>query len=204
MKKRRMFGALLVLGLLAACASGPIEETQPVGSPPVEVLTEAPSVGTPAEGMPSEEMPSEEAALTGTPAVSETEAVVPPTGSEAQPALVNEITGDSLQLADGSPVPGQAVDLVLDLQKASVAYLVISLNSGEAASGTQDGQGVPIPWELVTIDQVQGLVTLDATLEQLQGAPVMDLSLWPDPSDPQWQATLQSYWGTGGSSAAGY
>ena len=135
----------------------------------------------------------EEPAPTKVPEAGEPEAVVPPTGGQVVAALAAPLLRYSVQLSDGSPLAGQIVDLVLDLQGASIRYLVVSLGADRGAAGVS---GLPIPWELVSIDQAQGLVTLSATSEQLQGAPVMDLSIWPDPLDPQWEAALQSCWGT--------
>jgi len=149
---------------------------------------------------PVAETPMEEPAQTEIPKASEPEAVEPPTGGQAVAGLAAPLMRYSVQLSDGSHLAGQIVDLVLDLEGASLRYLAVSLDGDLGAAGVS---GVPIPWVLVTIDQAGGLVRLGVTVEQLQRAPVMDLSIWPDPLDPQWEAALQSYWGTAGMSSEG-
>ena len=202
MNKRLALVVLLALGLLmAACAVAPVEEEPllpedegqplPMGTPTLEGLPELPLDETPLA-----ETPVEEPALTEVPE-GETEAVVPPTGGQAVAGLAAPLMRYSVQLSDGSLFAGQIVDLALDLEGASIRYLVVRLEADAGAAGVS---GVPIPWELVTIDQTQGVVTLGATSKQLLEAPVMDLSIWPDPLDPQWEAALPSYWEAAGMS----
>ncbi len=219
MKKTILISALLAVSVvLAGCQ--PAEdgegtpgalETPMEGSPIAETpFAETPLAETPLAETPLAETPLAETPAAETPAATETEGAIPPTGEEMVPDLSTDIFEEySVQLADGTEV-GSLVDLVLDLNQGRVVYLVISLEpeaGGETTTGSPTpategqgqqavSQGTPVPWDLVSLDEQQRTITLDIDQEQLQGAPTVDLNTWPDPSDPDWDAEIRSYWGT--------
>lgn len=85
---------------------------------------------------------------------------------------------------------GTIQDIMLDMQSGNIRYAVLS-------SGGFLGMGdrlFAIPWSALKIDSDHKRFTLDVDMERLKAAPGFDKDNWPDWSDTNWSARVDSYY----------
>ncbi len=101
------------------------------------------------------------------------------------------ITGDTVVNAKAEKL-GKIEDLMIDLERGTVAYAVLSFG-GMLGMG---GKFFAIPWSALRVDTVEKRVVLDQTKEILEAAPGFDKDHWPDMADQTWGATVHTYYGS--------
>jgi sporulation protein YlmC with PRC-barrel domain len=101
-----------------------------------------------------------------------------------------------VETSDGQPA-GIVQDMMIDLQKGGIAYLVIARTSNETSSGyARPGGLIAVPWELVREIRAEDMVVvLTADSVTLAEAPALPLDELPDlVIDPNWDSALRNYW----------
>jgi sporulation protein YlmC with PRC-barrel domain len=87
---------------------------------------------------------------------------------------------------------GDIKEIMLDTRSGKVAYAVLSfggfLTVGEKLFA--------VPWQALTLDNVNKRFILNVDKEQLEDAPGFDKDNWPDMADQNWAKTVHSYYGT--------
>ncbi len=87
---------------------------------------------------------------------------------------------------------GDIKEIMLDMQKGSVAYAVLSfggfLGMGEKLFA--------VPWRALTLDTENKRFVLNVEKDSLKNAPGFDKDQWPNMSDPTWMKDIHAYYGT--------
>lgn len=86
---------------------------------------------------------------------------------------------------------GEIKEIMIDIQSGRVAYAVLAfggiLGMGEKLFA--------IPWSALKLDADNKCFILDIDNERLKSAPGFDKDNWPSMADPEWAATIHSYYG---------
>jgi sporulation protein YlmC with PRC-barrel domain len=137
-----------------------------------------------------------EATATGTPETSG----IPVTGGLNSDRLSNELK--YVVLDQSGKQVGKVDDMVLDLSKAKVLYVVVNA----------DGKKIPVPWAFLKVgpasassypNEQQMAFTLQADTNTLKNAPVLDPKNVPDlGAEPDsWDISFRKYWEAGGTTS---
>jgi sporulation protein YlmC with PRC-barrel domain len=105
------------------------------------------------------------------------------------------LAADALQ---GDPVVdrsgrnlGCIEDVVIDVQRATVAYAVVSTPAVPAL-----GERLfVIPWSALTLDAAHGRFVLDTDAARLETAPGFNKDHWPSMADASWANQVHEYFG---------
>lgn len=87
---------------------------------------------------------------------------------------------------------GDIKDIMLDMNTGQVAYAVLSFGG---FLGIAD-KLFAVPWNALTLDTENKRFILSVEKDSLESAPGFDKDDWPDMADPNWQNTINSYYGT--------
>ena len=87
---------------------------------------------------------------------------------------------------------GDIKEIMLDMNNGSVAYAVLSFGG---FLGIAD-KLFAVPWKALKLDTANKRFILNVDKERLESAPGFDKDNWPDMADPNWQNTINSYYGT--------
>lgn len=164
--------------------------------------------------IPTQNVPSVTAEATGTEASTATEAPteapiggtatetpgIPVTGAANADRLSNELKFKVLDQS-GKEV-GKVDDMVLDLSKAKVLYVVV--NAG--------GKNIPVPWASLEVgpasassypNDQQKIFILQADTDTLKNAPALDLKNVPGLGEApdSWDIAFRKYWTAGGATS---
>jgi hypothetical protein len=99
------------------------------------------------------------------------------------------LTGDDVVNPAGE-VLGTIKALMLDVPSGRIAYTVLSFGG---LLGIGD-KLFAIPWPALTLDTDHKRFILDLDKERLIQAPGFDKEHWPAMADPQWAASIHSYY----------
>ncbi|HUG28306.1 MAG TPA: PRC-barrel domain-containing protein [Gemmatimonadales bacterium] len=103
----------------------------------------------------------------------------------------SSLTGDTVVDAAGEKL-GTIDDLMIDLDRGSVAYAVLSV-------GGLFGMGdklFAIPWDALRLDTNEKQFVLNINKEKLENAEGFDKDNWPDFADQSWGSKVHSHYGT--------
>src|SRR4029077_12988386 len=95
------------------------------------------------------------------------------------------LTGDRVRSVAGDNL-GQVKEIMIDLQSGRVAYVVLSVG-GFMGIG---GKLFAAPWGALTIDEGNREFVIDASIQELEGAPGFAKDNWPDMANPDWRAQI--------------
>jgi sporulation protein YlmC with PRC-barrel domain len=87
---------------------------------------------------------------------------------------------------------GDIKEIMLDMNTGNVAYAVLSFGG---FMGIAD-KLFAVPWKALKLDTENKRFILNVDKERLETAPGFDKDNWPDFADPNWQNTINSYYGT--------
>src|SRR6266540_7423130 len=196
MRKLAVLLSVLVLAAMILAACGGEETSTNVPSTSVAPVTAA--VTSTSELGTATEAATEATATTttNTPGTSG----IPVTGGANSDRLSNELhftVWDQIGKQDG-----KVDDMVLDLSKAKVIYVVV--NAG--------GKKIPVPWAFLKVgpasassypNEQQNAFTLQADTDTLKNAPVLDLKNVPElGAEPDsWDIRFRNYWKEGGATS---
>lgn len=111
-------------------------------------------------------------------------------GPGPQVLSASSIDSEDVVNAQGEDL-GEIKELMIDIQSGRVAYAVLGfggfLGMGEKLFA--------IPWSAFKLDADNRCFILDVAQERLKEAPGFDKDDWPSMADPQWAATIHSYYG---------
>jgi sporulation protein YlmC with PRC-barrel domain len=195
-KAKRLALAALAAALFASIAACGVA-TPTVSPAPAE--TGLPQTGTPIAGdmMPTAVSTSPTGMLpTGSSSPAATRGSASTRTDQPVAARMEGVLKLKLETSDGQPA-GIVQDMMVDLQKGGIAYLVIARTSSETSSGyARPGGLTAVPWELVREIRAEDMVvvlTVDSVT--LAEAPVLPLDELPDlVIDPNWDSALSNYW----------
>jgi sporulation protein YlmC with PRC-barrel domain len=239
MRRTHIFLSLIVmLGMLLAACSGSQNQNGTPGAsgyPYPGASTQESTVGVPVTGgtqppatteMPTTEIaPTEMATQALTPTVSTTQSVTstqasPMTGASNQQMDPGRLSNElQFQVMDQNNQPlGQVKDMVLDVKKLKVAYVIVGLSQ---TSSTTTQTQVAVPWDMLQVqsssqsgDQTgtsptttlqttnaEGAFIFQGDAQKLAGAPEFSSDMLPALGQPagDWDASIRSYWGESGS-----
>jgi sporulation protein YlmC with PRC-barrel domain len=108
------------------------------------------------------------------------------TGPSLQVMPVQQFIDMSVQNQQGERL-GEVEDVVIDTADGRIAYT--ALDSGLTAPL------LAVPWKALRVAQDKSTVTLNVAKEALQKAPTFRRENWPDTVDPDWLASVYSYYG---------
>lgn len=182
---------VLTAMILAACGGEETSTSIPTQNIP-PATTEVTATSEAAET--ATEAPVE-ATTTGTPETSG----IPVTGESNSDRLSNELK--YMVLDQSGKQVGKVDDMVLDLSKARVLYVVVNA----------DGKKIPVPWTFLKVgpasassypNEQQMAFTLQADTNTLKNAPVLDPKNVPElGAEPDsWDISFRKYWEAGGAS----
>ena len=185
--------------ILAACGG---EETSTVV--PTENVPPATAVFTATSEIGSEtatEVPTEATTTTGTTAT--LEAGIPVTGGANSDRLSTML--DFTVMDQSGEQAGKVNDMVLDLSKAKVVYVVVDAG----------GKKIPVPWAFLKVgpasassypnpNEQQKAFTLQADTETLKNAPELNVKNMPQLGEApdSWDIAFRKYWEGGGATLA--
>jgi sporulation protein YlmC with PRC-barrel domain len=86
---------------------------------------------------------------------------------------------------------GRIEDYMVDLNNGRIAYCVLSFG-GFLGMGDKL---FAIPWQAMTLDTENKCFILNIDKERLKNAPGFDKDNWPDTTNPEWGASIYSYYG---------
>ena len=189
MRKLAVLLSVLVLAAMILAACGGEETSTNVPSTSVPPVTAA--VTSTSELSTATEAPVETTA-TSTTSTPDTSGI-PVTGGADSDRLSNELHF-TVWDQSGKQV-GKVDDMVLDLSKAKVIYVVV--NAG--------GKKIPVPWAFLKVgpasassypNEQQNAFTLQADTNTLKNAPVLDLKNVPElGAEPDsWDISFRKYW----------
>jgi len=108
------------------------------------------------------------------------------TGPSLQVMRIQQFIDMSAQNQQGERL-GEIEDVVIDTADGRIAYA--ALDSGLL------GPLLAVPWKALKVAQDESTVTLNVGKEALQKAPTFRRENWPDTVDPDWLASVYSYYG---------
>lgn len=103
----------------------------------------------------------------------------------------SSLVGDQVVNSAGEDL-GKLDELMIDLQTGRIAYAVLSFG-GFMGIGNKL---FAIPWNRLSVDEVNKRMILDVDRDLLERAPGFDKDNWPDMSDPSFGSQIYSYYGT--------
>ena len=191
MRKINIIFSVLVLAmvLLSACAgnatpANPAATSAPATSP---VETEVISTSTTSVEATSTSAASGTGAETTTPNATEGATAVVPVTGKSNALRLSEQLNSTVSNQNGEQA-GTVDDMILDLDNAMVAYVIVD---------TGDKQ-VAVPWDQFNMatGQQPGNFVLQADADMFANAPTIDLSTLPaiGESAANWDSDLRSYW----------
>lgn len=110
------------------------------------------------------------------------------------------IIGDRVENRQGEHL-GRIKDIMLDVQRGSIAYVVLEYGSFMGMGGKL----FAVPFDALDLDQTQQKFMLDLSKADLDGAPGFDKDHWPETNSHSYSKGAGSSWGgfmganTGGS-----
>ncbi len=87
---------------------------------------------------------------------------------------------------------GKLNEIMVDITSGRIAYAVLSFG-GFLGIGDKL---FAIPWNRLTVDELNKQIVLDVDRETLERAPGFDKDNWPDMSDPSWGTQIYSHYGS--------
>lgn len=100
------------------------------------------------------------------------------------------LSGDRVRNSAGEDL-GKIQDIMIDVSSGRVAYAVLSFG-GFLGIGDKL---FAVPWNALTVDEVNKEIVLDADKQMLENAPGFDKDNWPDFADPNWGSQIHSHYG---------
>lgn len=114
------------------------------------------------------------------------------TGTNLRMTLTaDSLKGDKVVNRQGEHL-GKVEDIMLDLQKGCVSYVVVSY-------GGIMGMGdklFAVPWQAFTIDEDKRAFVLEKSKAEIENAPGFDKDNWPDMTAEQFEQQIHGYYGT--------
>jgi sporulation protein YlmC with PRC-barrel domain len=87
---------------------------------------------------------------------------------------------------------GDIKEIMIDVNNGTIAYAVLSFGG---FLGIAD-KLFAVPWKALKLDTENKRFILNVDKERLESAPGFDKDNWPDMADPNWQNTINAYYGT--------
>jgi sporulation protein YlmC with PRC-barrel domain len=100
------------------------------------------------------------------------------------------LAGDRVRNAAGEDL-GKIEEIMIDVPTGRIAYAVLSFG-GFLGMGNKL---FAVPWNALTLDEVEHEFILDVPKETLENAPGFDKDNWPDMSDPNWGSEVFKHYG---------
>jgi sporulation protein YlmC with PRC-barrel domain len=100
------------------------------------------------------------------------------------------LAGDRVRNSAGDDL-GKIEELMIDVPTGRVAYAVLSFG-GFLGMGNKL---FAIPWEALTLDEVEHEFILNVDKQTLEAAPGFDKDKWPDMADPNFGSQIYSHYG---------
>jgi len=193
MRKFSILLSVLALAAMILAACGGEETSTNIPSTSVSPVTIEATETSVAGSSTATEAPTEATNTPSTPGI-------PVTGGANSDRLSNELHF-TVWDQSGKQV-GKVDDMVLDLSKAKVIYVVV--NAG--------GKKIPVPWAFLKVgpasassypNEQQNAFTLQADTDTLKNAPVLDLKNVPElGAEPDsWDIRFRNYWKEGGATS---
>ena len=110
-------------------------------------------------------------------------------GPGPQIMAADTLTGNDVVNSAGEDL-GKIKAIMLDVPSGQIAYAVLSF-------GGVMGFGKKLfatPWHVLKLDTDNKRFILDIDQERLKNAPGFDKDHWPSMADPQWAASIYSYY----------
>lgn len=100
------------------------------------------------------------------------------------------LAGDRVRNSEGEDL-GKIEELMIDIPTGRIAYAVLSFG-GFLGMGNKL---FAIPWEALTVDEIEHQLILNVDKKTLEAAPGFDKDEWPDMADPAFGTQIYGYYG---------
>jgi sporulation protein YlmC with PRC-barrel domain len=100
------------------------------------------------------------------------------------------LAGDRVRNSAGEDL-GKIEELMIDVPTGRIAYAVLSFG-GFLGMGNKL---FAIPWEALTVDEIEHQLILNVDKKTLEAAPGFDKDEWPDMADPTFGSQIYGYYG---------
>jgi hypothetical protein len=105
----------------------------------------------------------------------------------------DKVEGTKVYGADEQSI-GSVERLMIDKRSGKVSYAVLSVGGFLGIGDTHH----PMPWEKLSYDETLGGYRVNATRDELEGAPSYRAGEEPDWSDTAYESNVRGYYGLGG------
>jgi sporulation protein YlmC with PRC-barrel domain len=100
------------------------------------------------------------------------------------------LAGDRVRNSSGEDL-GKIEELMIDIPTGRIAYAVVSFG-GFPGTGNRL---FAIPWDALTVDEVERDFILNVNRQTLESAPGFDKDDWPDMADPAFRNQVYTHYG---------